>query len=169
MGMANHHFFLVNTITIGGVSHFFYVHSLFGEMIQFDLRIFFQMGRFNHQLDQNGSHRIHGFGIFPYIYYHSCRKKKYYYIYIPATSHGFGMGWLCFPTQLRRFKTVRPSAEDRAGVATHCWFQDGKPWIFHDRSWLRFFLNRSPNLTDRFWWDVPKGIFFMLHVGWLNL
>ena len=82
MGMANHHFFLVNTITIGGVSHFFYVHSLFGEMIQFDLRIFFQMGRFNHQLDQNGSHRIHGFGIFPYIYYHSCRKKIYYiYIY----------------------------------------------------------------------------------------
>ena len=26
-------------------------------------------------------------------------------------------------------RNVRPSAEDRAGVATHCWFQDGKPQV----------------------------------------
>ena len=32
------------------VSKLFYFHPLFGEMIQFDLRIFFKLGWFNHQL-----------------------------------------------------------------------------------------------------------------------
>ena len=44
----------VQTKLGGGFKYvvFFVVIPKFGEMIQFDLRIFFQMGWFNHQLDK---------------------------------------------------------------------------------------------------------------------
>jgi len=67
---------LVMVFLDGGNSNLFQTFHPedWGKDSQFDEHIFFKWVGEKNQLNQNGSHRIHGFGIFPYIYYHSCRK-----------------------------------------------------------------------------------------------